>query len=101
MQRRALRIVYGWECDCEELFESGKVELLKKRREKNLLEFAKKNEQSDRFGRDWFVKNTVGSEREVRNSTRRKIRKYIERKGKTQRMRNNPVNAMARILNDI
>ena len=60
-----------------------------------MLKFALKATTSTTFGTKWFPKNTVG--RDARKSTRRV---YMERANKTERSKNNPLQYMARVLNE-
>ena len=96
MQRHAMRIIYGWEGDVRETMEAKGIETLKQRRESMVLAFALKNENSEKFGRKWF-KPAERSEREVRNTTKKK---YLEPFCRTDRLKNNPVNYMTRKLNE-
>ena len=53
VQKRAMRIILGWDTNYRELIDTGKVESLKKRRERMTLNFAKKTESNPRF-KKWF-----------------------------------------------
>ena len=96
VQRQALRIVYGPNTNLNELIDSGKIETLKTRREKKCLDFAIKASVSERFGSKWFCKNRVDG-REVRDTTRKR---YVERFTRNERMKNNPICYMTRLLNE-
>ena len=96
LQRMVYKIIYGHNNNYEDMLEDGRVERLEERREKNILKFAKKSLNNERFSRKWFPV-VVRPEREVRDTTRRP---YLERKCRTTRMKNNPVQYMAKILND-
>ena len=95
-QRQALKIIYGWDTNCDALIENGTIELLSKRRQDSILKFALKAAASPRFGPSWF-KETPISSREVRATTRKK---YIEKQCKTDRSRNNPLEYMTKTLNE-
>ena len=95
VQRLALRIIYGSNQNLDQLFENGTIERLSDRRVEICLKFALRAEKSERFGPNWF-KLSPGTGTQVRDSTRRK---YIETFSRTERMRNNPVNYLTRILN--
>ena len=62
-----------------------------------LLFFALKTRNNERFGKKWFIKNDILSEREVREGTRKM---YKEKKTRTERAKNNPLNVMVRMLNE-
>ena len=94
MQRQAYKIIYGWGVDYSVMVEEGMVETLQERREKSCLKFAKKNKDTARF-KHWFP--LAPNNREVWDSTRRR---YLEKKAKTERTRNNPLQVMARMLNE-
>ena len=96
MQRQAYKIIYGSDYSYRDRTESGEVETLYARREKNILRFATKAVKNERFSRKWFPIITR-PDREVRDTTRRP---YLERPNRTTRMKNNPVQYMAKILND-
>ena len=54
MQRRALRIIYGWSKSYEELIEESGIETLERRRVKATEKFAKKIETNPRFAEKWL-----------------------------------------------
>ena len=95
VQRQALKIIYGNGTDIASLLENGTVETLERRREIACIKFARKTSASARFGSKWFPRNMV--EREARQGTRRT---FMERKCKTERARNNPLQYMRRKLNE-
>ena len=68
MQRQALRIIYGWDANIEQVMAARGIETLFERREKSLLNFALKNEHKERYGKRWFKETTVGT-RTVREGT--------------------------------
>ena len=72
------------------------IETLEARRESAVLRFALKNESREKYGRRWFKKNEE-LEINMRPNTRNI---YSERRSRTERMRNNPVNYMTRMLNN-
>ena len=95
VQRHAMRIIYGNEGDIGEIMERKGIETLKNRRDKKCLDFALKAANSDRFGKKWFVESN--SERNVRETTRRR---YVEKRCKNERTRNNPIHFLTRLLNE-
>ena len=93
VQKQAYKIIYGWDVDYNSLVNNGAVETLKERREVALAKFANKAANSPRFGPEWF-QEVVAHPREVRTTTRNK---YVGKKCKTERGKNNPVQVMTRI----
>ena len=92
IQKRACRIIFGWNCNYDKLVEDGKVELLETRREKMTLNFAKKCISNDRF-KHWFKEKTR-SEYNLRTED-----KYEELFARTERMKKSPLFYMRRALN--
>ena len=97
VQRQAMKIVFGYDVDYNQLIQDGKISSLKSRRESALSKFALKASVSPRFSSALF-EPVPASERSVRKSTRNL---YVEKKFRTQRGRNNPVAVMTRRLNEI
>ena len=93
VQRQALKIIYGWNYNIDELYDNEIIETLYDRREKKSLHFANKAKETERFGK-WFPRNT--NYRNVRDSTRRV---FHEKQCRTERTRNNPIQYMIRLLN--
>ena len=96
IQRQALRIIYGWYKNITEIMAVKNIETLEERREKALLQFALKNEYSERFGKRWFTPSQQTT-MSVRDSTREKYKVPFCR---TERMTNNPVIKMTKSLNE-
>ena len=94
VQRQAWKIIFGWNTNLDRLVQKGKVETLEERRKKNSLKFALKYKDTERF-RHWFPR--VVNDRVVRETTRRT---YYEKPCRTERTRNNPLQYMARLLNE-
>ena len=94
VQKQAMKIIFGFNIDYANLVENGTIEPLKVRRTNASLAFALKASQLPRF-QYWF-KQAQSWDREVRQTTRRT---YVERKCRTERDRNNPLNAITRQLN--
>ena len=95
VQKLAISIIYGNRNKYHSLIESGEMETLKERRDKDSLKFANKALKNPRFGDRWFRRNET--ERTARQETRKP---YREAKCKTERMRANPVQYMTRQLNE-
>ena len=95
IQQQALRIIYGYTTDVDEVMAAKGIETLAKRRESSILRFALKNEHTSKYGKRWF-KETEETNMTVRNTTRMKYKIPIAR---TERMNENPLIAMTRALN--
>ena len=96
VQRQALKIIFGWDTNLDQLYDNGTIETLANRREKNALSFALKAAASPRFGPSWFSE-TASDMRTARPTTRKK---YKEKFCRTERGRRNPLNYFTRILNE-
>ena len=96
VQKQAMKIIFGWDINYAELIREGVVESLASRRENCILKFALKASESPRFGTQWFTKNPdipIELRAGVRNT-------YLEKRSRTERGRNNPLNYMTRRLNE-
>ena len=96
VQRQAMKIIYGYNVDCDLLVQNGKLETLYERRETAMIDFAVKNCDTERFGKKWFKKAPT-STRTVRPTTRKP---FIEPLARTERMKNNPITYMTKLLNE-
>ena len=96
VQRQALRIIYGWHINVDELMIAKNIETLKQRRTTNVLKFAIKTSASDRFGPKWYTE-VPAAERAVRQTTRGR---FVEKRRRTERGRQNPIDVMTRMLNE-
>ena len=57
-QKRASKLIFGWNSNYDELVNAGKIETIESRRKRSTLNFARKAEKSERF-KHWFrEKNT-------------------------------------------
>ena len=92
IQKRACRVIFGWDCDYDVLVDSGRVEALDSRREKLTMNFARKAEKNPRF-EHWFEKS-------VPERTLRKQSTYVEKFARTERLRNSPLYYMRRAMNN-
>ena len=93
VQKRASKLIYGFDSNYDRLVESGEIETLFSRREKLTLQFAQKACQSARF-RGWFP------ETEYENMSLRSGRRYLEQYARTERMRRSPIYHTRRALNN-
>ena len=95
IQKRACKIVFGWDSSYSELIASGRVESLEKRREKLILNFAHKCVKNPRFV-SWFPeRNYDGMNVELRAR-----QKYEEKYARTERLKKSPIFHMRRALNE-
>ena len=92
IQKRACKLIYGWDSSYDELVASGRIETLHSRREKLTLNFALKAAASPRFQK-WFP------EKEYGNVCLRKKKKYEELNARTERLKKSPLYYMRRVLN--
>ena len=93
IQRRAIKLIYGWDADYQKLLDEERITSLSTRREELTLKFAKKTAENTRFS-DWFVKKIPGVY-DIRNE-----KKYVEYYGRTERLRKSPLFYMRRMLNE-
>ena len=91
IQKRACKIIFGWNSSYSRLVQDGVVQTLEERRENLTVNFAKKSEASDRF-KKWFPDRQYNVN--VRNPQR-----LEESFARTERMRNSPLYYMRRALN--
>ena len=96
VQKKAMKVIFGWNVDYQELLQNGTVESLKERRQKTSLQFGLKAAASARFRKQWFTE-TTNNGREVRPTT---SKPYVEKICSTERSRNNPLAALTRLLNE-
>ena len=94
IQKRASKIIFGWNTNYDVLVESGKLETLHDRREKLTLNFAKKAANDPRF-EHWFPRRNYGE-----LNLRREV-KYEETFARTERLRKSPLHYMRRALNNL
>ena len=93
LQKRAAKIIYGFERSYDDVITSGDLELLQTRRANLCLNFARKAASNESFSH-WFpTRNSSG------HHTRRP-EKYLVEKHRTERMKKNPVCYMRRVLNN-
>ena len=95
IQRQALKIIYGWETNIEELMKIKGIETLYERREKAVINFALKNEHVGKYGKKWFKEEEL-PQRMLRESKN----KYKIPVGRTNRTTANPITHMAIKLNE-
>ena len=93
IQRRACKIIFGWDSNYSTLLEEGRIETLSSRRETLTVNFAEKTSKNERF-KHWFPLRTNESEVNLRRQN-----KYEECYARTERMKNSPLFYMRRALN--
>ena len=91
IQKRACKMIFGWDSSYDVLVSNGSIETLDSRREKLTINFAKKCASSARFGH-WF-------EEKPANNLRSGLR-YEEKFARTERLKNSPLFYMRRALNN-
>ena len=92
VQKRALRTIYGYEKNYEELLQESGLELLEERRKKNFAKFAEKTLKNPRYSQRWFPQREL-----VR--VNRHTSPYLEEKANGNRLFCSPIFAMRRHLN--
>ena len=82
IQKRASKIIFGWNSHYKDIIAAGKMEKLSDRREKMTLNFAKKAAESERFS-SWFPKKQYNVDLHVEKV-------YEEQFARTERLRKSP-----------
>ena len=93
LQKKALRLIYGFDIPYPELLEIADLTPLKDRREKRCLDFAEKCLDSPRFS-GWFPENDLPHEHDLRNT-----KKFKEKFTSREKRKNRPLFFMRRELN--
>ena len=93
LQAVALRTIWGWEKSYRECLNLSGLERLDERRKKNTIKFAQRTSQNPRY-EHWFPTNNT-----TQYDLRRQERFHI-RFARHERLRNAPIYAMRRMLND-
>ena len=91
VQKRACKLIFGWDTNYDTLVANERIETLDSRRERLTINFAKKTVKNERFA-DWFEENEP-------ERTLRRTKKYKESYARTDRLRNSPLYYMRRKLN--
>ena len=95
LQYSALKIIFGYDTDKENLLKLSGLSTLQERRKKLFEAFCLKNYKNERFKQTWF------EERDFEGADLRKQKIIVEKFARTSRLYNSPVYAMRRKLNDI
>ena len=95
VQKRAAKLIFGWNSNYDTLVQSGKIVPLKTRREELTLKFAKKAAESERFAA-WFTEKSY----ENVNIREKNRKRYEERFARTERLKKSPLFYMTRMLNN-
>ena len=93
LQRRSLKIIFGFHWSYESLLEQSGLELLSERRYKLCLSFAQKCSENP-HNNHWFPLNPE-CEYDLRTH-----KKYKEEFAATERLRRNPIFSLRRLLNE-
>ena len=91
VQRRALKTIYGYDKNYDQLLQEAGIERLQKRREDALLRFAQKTSKNPKYA-SWFPLKQAT--RQTRHTT-----PYLEEFARGNRLYNSPLFAMRRALN--
>ena len=95
IQKRASKLIFGWNTSYDEIIQAGKMVTLDRRREELTKKFAIKASKSARFS-GWFEeKSYLGLN--IREKCRKK---YIEKFARTDRLKKSPIYYMTRLLNN-
>ena len=94
LQKRCLRIIYGWEKTYEDLLNISGLATLRERRDVRMNKFVMKAEANEKLRRAWFKVN----EKEVKT---RKRDKYVQETCRTSKQACNPVHFYTERLNRI
>ena len=96
-QKRAMRLLYGFEVPYTDCLVMAKIKTLTERRKELFEKFSIKMSQSSRFEKKWLPKKHIDPDA----MNLRKRKKYIEFASKTDRLYKSPVYTMRRLLNDL
>ena len=92
MQKRVLRLIYGYDLSYQQLLNVSSLESLTSRRESNLKKFAEKTQKNTKYTESWFPPN-----QSVRHN--RFTNPYLEETTTGNRLYKSPIFAMRRLLN--
>ena len=95
IQKRACKLIFGWNSSYDLLIQDKKIVTLQERREKLFEIFCNKIHKNDRFRRIWI------EERVFEDHQLRKQKIIREKFASTNRLYNSPLYALRRKLNDI
>ena len=94
VQKRAMKLIFGWDTNYSQLLEEGRIESLEERRKRMVINFARKTASNPRFEK-WFPK------REYNGVELRREQIYEEKFARTERLKKSPVYNMRRELNKL
>ena len=93
LQRKVIRLCFGYNCDVESVGKREGIETLSERRVCSVDRFIVKNYMNERFSSKWFPRK-----QHIRHDIR-KQKKFEEFKTNTDRFYNSPLNYMRRRIN--
>ena len=96
LQKRVLKIIFGFELSYEELLEKADIKTLEERRMEAVEKFALKMSKSERFGRRWFPRWENEFDLNLREE-----KQFIEYYARTSRLYNSQLYHMRRTLNQM
>ena len=92
MQKRVLKLIYGYDKTYQQLLEEAGLTSLEERRQKNLLKFAQKTLKNSKYSDRWFPKREL-------QRVNRHTAPYLEEKASGDRLYKSPIFTMRRLLN--
>ena len=92
IQKRASKIIFGWDSHYDNVISCGKMETLDSRREELTRRFAEKTSKNTRFAH-WF------REKQYMGTDLRFKKRFEEDFARTERIKKSPVLYMQRLLN--
>jgi len=95
LQRRALKVVFGYSESYSDCLIKAKITTLEERRFELTKNFAIKTAKNPRFSDGWFPEKPKST-----HNTRYQ-KKYVEVKPRTERFKHNPLTYMRKLLNDL
>ena len=95
LQKRATKIIYGYDSDYKTILEKKPLDCLAERREEMFKKYAVKSSKNARVKDKWLPLNPAS----VHNTRGRAI--YLEKTCKTERLRNSPIYQIRRRMNEL
>ena len=96
-QRKAMKIVYGFEISYAEALEKAGLPTLEERRVSLFMKFCLRMSENERFKKKWLPTRSTGEEEMLL----RKRKCYLEFQARTKRLFDSPIFLMRRVLNSL
>ena len=93
MQKKAVKLAFGWDLNYEEVCAAQDIKSLKTRREEYIDRFVVKTLMNERFATNWFPQRPT-NDYNIRN-----VKPYKETNSRTKRFFNSPLSYMRRRAN--